>query len=279
MTAATMQCPSLSIANTGCSSSEPLFASFSSGGLQEFSISMPVGSMSFDWSDFPVVYQYNEDMPAPPASSSATPAMHYSTTPLTSRVGCSPMAVPPTLPWEVNDDDATSFSVSSDEETVLSCPSEEESLKRSSSGKSLKFSDVLEIRSHAVVLGDHPCSKGLALELSWEPTEVEVVNFEVFESNRQFQRRHMSQLRLTYWERKRLLEKSTGLSEQELIMQEQRAWREDCFPSHRGSESLVNTDKAPTCPVKSCSLEVSATEPAYILKKFPSTQALSALTA
>lgn len=274
MTTTTTQIPSLPLASSdgssSTSSSEPLFGSLSGGQDQEFSISMPAGSVSFDWSDFPVVHQYNGDMPAPPAPSSFSfPALQYSNTPLTSRSGCSLLAVRAKPAWEAFDDDTASLSVSSDEETVAASSQQENASKRNTTRRVIKFSDVLEIRSHAVVLSSHPCSSGLALELSWEPYEVEVLDFEAYENSRQFQRRHMSHLRLTYWERKRLLEKSTGLSEQELVLIEQRSWREELFPSHQNKESSSNKDKAPICPVK-------AAASAFVLKKVASAESLSA---
>lgn len=242
---------------------------------------MPTGSMSFDWSDFPVVYQYNEDMPAPPVSSSSPgPAMQYSSTPVAFRTGrCSPLEVPPTLPWEIIDDEDSnsSSSVSSDEETLLASPPQEERPKKHTRERSIKFSDIMEVRSHAVVLGNHPCSSGLALELSWEPSDIEVVNFEVFENSRQSRRRHISQLRLSYYERRRLLEKSTGLSEYELVKQELLASREnDVVPRQQAAES--NKDKAPTYPVKNkdCSLSEDS-ESAVVLKKVSSAEKLSTL--
>jgi len=269
MTAATLQ-------------SSPLFSAVSSSTDAMFPILSVPQQVEFSWSDFPVVHQYNEDMPAPPTPSS-TPVQYVSSVSPASVVdatGCSK--------WETVsdeddtfDDDTTSFSISSDEETIGAFSSSEEKPKKDNDDgprKSVKFSDVLEIRSHAVVLGSHPCSSGLALELGWEAQELELVDFDLYESSRKFQRRHLHQLRLTYWERRRLLELATGLSEQELLLQEQRAWREQIWPSETQKTSR---DKAPVVPRKSCPQEVTALESSSTsasLKKVTSSKTLSILT-
>ena len=281
MTATAVQAAPLSFASAGCSS-DLLFPAFSNAQQVEFSIAVPVSAPSFDWSDFPVVYQYNEDMPVP--QSSSVPLHYFPTTaPLsTSSSASSGCSSVPTPSWDLNDDDddTTSFSFSSDEEeTASACDSTESNSssksKRNGSKKSVKFSEVLEIRSHPVVLGNHPCSSGLALELGWEIDDLEVVDFDLYESSRQFQRRHMGELRLSYWERRRLLEASTGLSEQELLLQEQRVWRDQQWPSESKNTSK---DKAPALPQKSCSCE-SHEIGVPCLRKVTSSKTLATLSA
>lgn len=259
--------------------SSPLFSSVSSSADAMFPILLVPQQVEFSWSDFPVVHQYNEDMPVPSSPSSAQVQYVSSSSPAPKgdATGCSKPSSTPIMPWETVsddgfDDDTTNFSISSDEETISSSKKDDDD----SSRKSVKFSDVLEIRSHPVVLGSHPCSSGLALELDWEAQELELVDFDLYESSRKFQRRHMHQLRLTYWERRRLLELSTGLSEQELLLQEQRAWRDQIWPSE---SQKTSRDKAPVAPRKSCAQEASVVElTSTTLRKVTSSKTLSILT-
>lgn len=258
----------LSLASSA-GSSEPLF-SIPNGEGQQFSIvarellgSGPL-SFEFDWSDFPVPTEYNEEMPVPAPAPVASTAVHYSSSPLRS---CSRSCSGPTMAWEGRDDDTSSFSISSDEDTIVEAQSE--GIRMKSSRKSVTFSNVIEIISHNVVLGDHPCCSSLALSLGWEHQESEMLDFIIYESSRHYQRRHLRALRLSYWDRRRLLERSTGLSEQELLLQEQRAWRDQL------DAEAATKDEAPLLPLKSCCQEAATQQ--SVLKKAPSTNTLSSL--
>lgn len=216
--------------------SEPLSALF--GGPSETFTINASEPMSFDWSDFPVLGQYNVDLPSAPCV-----PVHYTPSATTSS-GCS-SPYKPTFAWELEEEESDSSSVDSDEDSlpVASPPATYKNKKSSSSHKkSVSFSDIIEIRSHAVVLGSHPCSSGLALELGWDCQQSELIDLDVYESCRP--RRTMRELRLTYWQRRNLLEESTGLTEQELLLQEQRAWREQRWPS----TTTEVKDKAPCAP-------------------------------
>lgn len=84
--------------------------------------------------------------------------------------------------------------------------------------KQVKFSPILEIHSHPVVLGDHPCcAGGLALEIDWV-YEVEIVDFEVHERFSSKHRQH--ELRLSYADRRQRLCESTGMTGSELLQHE-----------------------------------------------------------
>ena len=70
--------------------------------------------------------------------------------------------------------------------------------------KTVKFSS-LTIRSHAVVLGDHPCcSSGCPLELSWEHEGETELSIDEYETSRP-QRRSRNQMRTTWLERREWL--------------------------------------------------------------------------
>jgi hypothetical protein len=70
--------------------------------------------------------------------------------------------------------------------------------------KTVTFGD-LSIRSHAVILGDHPfCSAGCPLELAWDHNEETVVPIDEFETNRA-PRQTRASMRTTWQERREIL--------------------------------------------------------------------------
>lgn len=278
MTATTLMTASL---EGCCSSSEPLFPLVAGEQQAQFSFPLIQNAMSFDWSDFPVINQYNQEHV--PVTKPIIPAHNNMETSSSSPSFCGEK---PTFSWVLDADDTvdteseSSFSLSSEEETDSAV---ETSLSSSSDNKtkhkkSVSFSNVLEIRSHKVTLGEHPYCSSLALELSWEHEEPEVVDFDLYESSRRFQRRHLGELRLSYWDRRNLLEESTGLCESELLLQEQRAWRELRWPSEvneNNSSCGENTNeyRAPaSLPRHGSSEEITS-----IFRKVSSTKTLSAL--
>lgn len=77
------------------------------------------------------------------------------------------------------------------------------------SSKSVSFGDLV-IRSHEVVLGDHPfCVSGCPLELGWNHDEDKVVSLEEFESQRG-PPKAPSEFRTTRHERQMMLAKTTS---------------------------------------------------------------------
>jgi hypothetical protein len=70
--------------------------------------------------------------------------------------------------------------------------------------KTVTFGD-LRIRSHGVILGDHPfCSAGCPLELAWDHNEETVVPIDEFETNRA-PRQTRAAMRTTWQERREIL--------------------------------------------------------------------------
>mmetsp|Transcript_10423 Transcript_10423/g.15408 ORF Transcript_10423/g.15408 Transcript_10423/m.15408 type:complete len:195 (-) Transcript_10423:182-766(-) len=92
--------------------------------------------------------------------------------------------------------------------------------QRNQNAKSVSFS-VIKIREHSVVIGDHPCSSGLPLSLGWEhaPEDL-VVDLDDFEQIREDRRRHGSEMRMTYFQRKNLLKRVAGLTETDIVRAE-----------------------------------------------------------
>lgn len=88
-----------------------------------------------------------------------------------------------------------------------------------SNNKGVSFSNVVEVRSHRIILSDHPsCVGGMALECDWDCERVEHVDLDAYEKSSN--KRRPAELRLTYAERRKRLQRSMGLSGPELLQKE-----------------------------------------------------------
>ena len=105
----------------------------------------------------------------------------------------------------------------------------------------VSFDPVLHVRTHDVILGDHPCCVGgMALQCAWDhcPQE-ELLDLELAQQHSQ--QRRMGQLQLSYSQRRQRLQATTGLNSCELLREEFkiRAAREP-------STTVRSMHKAPT---------------------------------
>jgi len=93
---------------------------------------------------------------------------------------------------------------------------------------SVSFSNV-QIREHAIIVGDHPCAESLPLSLDWAHTaEPKVVNLDAYEAMRApHRRRRGSDMHLSLYERKNLLKRVGGLSERDIAREQRRAYFRD----------------------------------------------------
>lgn len=104
--------------------------------------------------------------------------------------------------------------------------------------KQVSFSNLLEIREHEIIIGDHPCcSDGMPLALGWDHSETELVDIDIYGQRKKnnsedkiscfdddvtnFSRRQRRRFRLTYGDRIDLLIRTTGLSKRELLEKQQ----------------------------------------------------------
>lgn len=117
-------------------------------------------------------------------------------------------------------EDASSTS-SQDTITSLSENLSSSSSESSSNQKRVKFYPFLEVRTHSITLGDHPCCTLLPVQLDWEHAETENVNLELHERKKAC---HGKARKLSYIERKHLLKQfvdaerlQTTLSHQPLL--------------------------------------------------------------
>jgi hypothetical protein len=180
-------------------------SSFSYGGCRN---ELPLARASFSWSDFPILGQGEEP------SSQSLPSLA-----------------------SVDREDAWSDS-SSDEESNLShhsalSLSTETLASRCSpttATRKVTFSNVLQIRTYDIVLGNHPCCiGGMALTCGWTHAEQdECVDLDVYE--RYAPKRDMRELHMSYAERRNRLLAATGLSGPELL---QREYELICLPNEQ----------------------------------------------
>jgi len=118
------------------------------------------------------------------------------------------------------------FHLSSFEDTGkvdCSCQTSITHQQKSKQRKSVSFS-ILEIREHALIIGDHPyCTTGLPLSLDWgHSRQTHVLNIDEYEGRRAHRRSGIN-LKTTYLERKNLLKRVAGLREIDIKRSIQRA--------------------------------------------------------
>mmetsp|Transcript_34330 Transcript_34330/g.53642 ORF Transcript_34330/g.53642 Transcript_34330/m.53642 type:complete len:217 (+) Transcript_34330:112-762(+) len=151
-------------------------------------------SAGFGWSDFPVVQQQAvfENF-----------SSHYSQQPIDDDDDvvrdCAPMS---------GRDDLSTTSFDSLLSTSTSSSTDSLSSANSSNGRRVKFADNIKVRTHTIVLGDHPCCKSLPLELGWEYDESEAALLK--------QRRNGAVRRRPYLERKAMLKSISGMTDAEI---------------------------------------------------------------
>lgn len=83
--------------------------------------------------------------------------------------------------------------------------------------KSVSFNRFLEVREHALTIGDHPlCRDSLPLSLAWEHGETELMDLNCYEAQRLPHRRSGNNMKLTFYERKNLLRRIAGMTEADI---------------------------------------------------------------
>jgi hypothetical protein len=121
--------------------------------------------------------------------------------------------------------------------------------KRDKASKKVKFAGFLEIRTHSLVLGDHPCCVGgMALEFGWRHLpDSEIVDLQVFEEVSL--KRRNGQLRLDYGERRELLQEATGFTGSQLLQQEYELVC-GCAPMLLHHTPSISQSLASTCDIQ-----------------------------
>ena len=198
---------------TTCPAPEPLlFSLMSSGNELPLQLSRDLISSSgsdavFSWSDFPChgddPMMECEYVPPPPRSSPTRLASFCSQE-------VHKRGPPPSPRSSVQHDlDSVSCYLPAPEAVIVRKP-----------GKRVSFSPVLHVRTHSVILGNHPCcSGGMALQCGWESAEEKLINFERHEA-RHSPKRRMADFRLSYAQRRERLQELTGLIGCELLQEE-----------------------------------------------------------
>jgi hypothetical protein len=103
--------------------------------------------------------------------------------------------------------------------------------KGSSHKRSVSFSDTMHVRTHSIVMGDHPCCRQLALELGWEHDDGSLVDMERYHkvkrsknnnnnnTNIDIDHNHKKKKlarRRPYLERKSMLKEVGGMTEEDI---------------------------------------------------------------
>ncbi|CAJ1946722.1 unnamed protein product [Cylindrotheca closterium] len=113
-------------------------------------------------------------------------------------------------------------SSTSSQDTDMSLSSTEIRSSASSSAslnqKSVKFSPFLEVRTHSITLGDHPCCTILPVGLDWDYAETENVSLELHEMKKAYRGKAR---KLSYIERKQLLQEFVDKESLQSTMEQQ----------------------------------------------------------
>ena len=151
---------------------------------QPIVISQPVSDdTSFEWSDFPALRSHDVTIEFPSSDDS-----DFRDTPFKLQL----------------QEDCTLETSSLSSESDYSASTTHSNV--SNSGTRVSFSDTVRIRTHSVVLGDHPYCPILALELGWEYNDGEAR----IAKHKPTKRRKTIHKR-SYLERKRLLQRMSGI--------------------------------------------------------------------
>ena len=83
------------------------------------------------------------------------------------------------------------------------------------STRRVRFAPLARVRTHTLVLGDHPlCTGGMALQLGWESAGTQ------YQPLRNRPSPHLTQFRLSYAERRHRLQQLTGMTGSQLLHEE-----------------------------------------------------------
>jgi len=89
--------------------------------------------------------------------------------------------------------------------------------------KTVSFNKFLEVRQHALTIGDHPmCRDSLPISLAWDHGDTMLMDLDGFEAQRKGFRRNRSMMKLSYFERKNMLRKVSGFTEAEIVHEQRR---------------------------------------------------------
>lgn len=182
------------------------------------SITQPSPMTYFDWSDFPLVHQFNpDDDEYINLSNGGSDSSHAfdrhnrkksklndlddNETPLCSYTSLQRSSCMPFL--------SSSFSTITT--TSSTCSDSSVTLSDRPNSRRVSFAPRVEVREYDILIGDHLSCDLLPLSLGWTYAESTFQDYSSPES-----RRHGNQMKLTYWERKYLLQRVGGYTEEEL---------------------------------------------------------------
>jgi len=176
---------------------------------------------SFDWTDFPVIVEEDpfRNLPPIPCHLQAD-----SNAELQSSCCCSSeQELRPPSPKSVTASLYTAPAAAKIKPATAQEPIQQPCLQKKRLMKHVTFANIIRVRTHNVILGDHPCCRdGMALVSSDWTLRVdakgdELIDLDLFETASL--KRKPSELRLTYSERRARLQATTGLTASELCQE------------------------------------------------------------
>lgn len=171
------------------------------------------GHITFDWSDFPIV-QRDAFFFAPLMEQKHNDASSSSSC-------CQPQTQ---QQQEQQPELMSACSSDSDMMSTSSSVSVSSVMSNKPARRNVSFAPTKHVRTHSLVLGDHPCCAQLALELGWDHEDgFECMMMEQQEqssssSTSSSRRRRQEPRRRSYFERKALLKEVGGMTEEEIRM-------------------------------------------------------------
>jgi hypothetical protein len=179
-------------------------------------------NVTFGWSDFPC---QGDDLF--PSSASFVDEAATSSSSSSSLLSDSiPRTPPPSVPtWKQSiapppspTSCCTILEGAEEEEEILPSKVEMPITERPAERRRVRFAPVTRVRTHTLVLGDHPlCTGGMALQLGWASSGTQYVPLR---SHPCPKKRNLNSFRLSYQQRRDRLQRLTGLSGSQLLHEE-----------------------------------------------------------
>jgi hypothetical protein len=181
------------------------------------SITQPSPMTSFDWSDFPLVHQFNPDddeyiqLSSDVIDSSRAFQQFTSKKTKLNDIDKENLRYSYTLLPRPSYSSSPSSSFSSISSASSTCSDTSVTLRDGSHARRVSFAPRVEVREYEIVIGDHPSCELFPLSLGWSYSDS---TFEGYSSPSS--RRHGNQMKLTYLERKAKLQRVGGYTNEEL---------------------------------------------------------------
>ena len=174
------------------------------------------GQFVFDWSDFPLLGSQQDEVMSESSIAISPLAMVVDDSGCSSSSVCDENKQLPRLAQSVT----SSFNSSSSSSIDTTDKQDEMKYNKKRHTKKVSWDSNFDVRTYSLIVGDHPCCRdALPIQLGWEYIDEEKSQFSVdeYDTSRIHRKRQNYQpKRLSYMERKYLLQSVSGWNEQEL---------------------------------------------------------------